>query len=734
MRLELALLVGIVFFCSWCAYIVARMNSSVSAPGQRTASELATSLAHEPQEAFRAGHLHEPSGAPTYVLRPPADQAPRSQAAAGSQSAWWPPGQPSGGQLAPLPAADYAQTPSSVHAVSAAQQQSLGGAHFSRLAPHNWQLAHLEAPSSNAAQVHEQAAGLQELQFPAARELEPQLPPTDQEQQPAETEPEEAEGVETEAQEPEQDQEGAGGSGGEGEGEDEGGLSSSPEGSQVDEVARRSSVSELVDEERERDRDGRLTVKRRRHLLNGSPVAESASGGQQEESAAAEEPETEVETDEGQPREAHESEFEQEDEPDRKEKESSKDAGGRRAAEELDFERLVEEIDRHARQRKRQQQQAQRKQQQAQRRSSPESGRKLNEETQLVGEEAAHEGPLGAGDEGGPGVLMRRSGGRQLVGETGGELGAKKGQRGASQSSAARAKGAQLGASRKPKEVHEHSLHETLEQQQWDDDSPAAKLDSLAALDSPVAELDSLAAQSPPTQVQRVGRPAEWPPAPRRPLDEEQRRMEALANDLLFSPAQWLDRRRRSAAQPDVPPALQSRPDSFRSSGSVSSTSAGQLAASSEPALVVSSLAAPLERHPLSAMEDINVEIAAAAPAAHNHSTLAAHIYQPAQQQWIMPTGQFPLPVSVSLPSMRGHSQPVGPTSGLTLGKVQRPPKWSHLPSASTKKAKKATKKKRTEREKSASASKYKAAKAYEKRKKMKKKKGECSKARKWLS
>ena len=214
MRLEIGLVVGILFFCSWCAYIVARMNSSAGPPAR--------------------------AGAESEAGRQVVEQHQQQQQPIGSDNLFAGQQQHQQSNLQP-----------------AFQQPAL--LLTAPLAGPHW-----PAASQPASQWQQQQPQLRPLQEPEMDQQEPDEDPASDDGQAQDAEEPQAAAAAA-AEEEEEEEEGE-------EPEEEGGRP------QVHgrEVVGRRSFSELEADFKERDRNGRLVAANRHHLVNGHPVVPSA--------------------------------------------------------------------------------------------------------------------------------------------------------------------------------------------------------------------------------------------------------------------------------------------------------------------------------------------------------------------------------------------------------------------------------------------------------------------------
>ena len=304
MRLELALIVGILFFCSWCAYIVARMNASVGGPTQAAGSAPQSDWVNASTVAPPAGdyqfvvnrsqselaasrqqqHQEQPSSLVTSYEPRARYQQQFQQHAAYNQPAWSP-HQMDQQQQQQLPQAGppYASA-AAINGQAPIHYQ--GSGELRQPAPSQWQAYALPtglAPKrQRAPQLFGPAPELMsgnvnnELgDYETAEAVEDAVQPqetTDQSGQEsgAADEHEDEEPDSSDVQSGPEQQLGDDAEDGPDGSDDEAEMP--PARSELKQLAQRRSYSEQDSSANERDKDGRLVVTKRRHLINGKPV------------------------------------------------------------------------------------------------------------------------------------------------------------------------------------------------------------------------------------------------------------------------------------------------------------------------------------------------------------------------------------------------------------------------------------------------------------------------------
>jgi len=315
MRLELALIVGIVFFCCWCAYIIVKMNSSVDI-SQASESSLPTAsyfnfsrfnASHQSagQAPYRVQQQQRHTGA-LYDQRQAEANAPLRAHLAGPNSSYSeqlvssyqlrPPylaqmGWPAAAAPAPAPASAPANQQASGRSQVSEANRSTWRDYSSVTPQHRWASAQHQWPQARrpyaqasawwptgnyqAAPTDQQPVGERAPPAGASASLEPAAE-DEARQSNLELNPDVDPDPDGDA---DADSDGEQLAGAEEEGGEQGGEEEPAVNRELEERAGRRSFSEDQSNSRERDKDGHLVVMERKHLINGRPVAPGGRKG-----------------------------------------------------------------------------------------------------------------------------------------------------------------------------------------------------------------------------------------------------------------------------------------------------------------------------------------------------------------------------------------------------------------------------------------------------------------------
>lgn len=491
MRLELALVFGILLFCCWCAYIIARMNASVGAPAPNSGADYVVRPNSSATYSTYSNYNPDPNQTILAAL-PSAAYSAQGQTHAGPDSAMaWQPHHATNMHPGSMGAHHHQQHHHQVHAPFArrpeasapvarlvqvpgvGEQLEAPGGHVAR-APylsgiHQWPVAAGGAPAHWPGHAYPAPVGAPNLAAAAGPGRQPQSGA-----------PDEAEQADDEGADNGLDQEAAPAN------DEPAGDESGDEQprAELDEVVGRRSFSEDELDANERDRAGNVIVAHKRHLINGRPVGAGSLKANRTNWA----PDSEA---------------------------------TRPAANQADdFDKLVSEIDGERRRHK-----SRRSGGAPTRRRGPDGEQQESDDAEeqsndpATGAERRQDSAdmLSSDKPGASDDSLNSAGGAELDANE---------QEGAEDTQAA---GTAPPTTGRPADSHEHRLHETLSAQQWDDDS------TLGA-----GKARPGASDEPPDVVGQ---------------DEEARGLEELARDLLLGAHERRKRHADSSGRPGEPGA-----------------------------------------------------------------------------------------------------------------------------------------------------------------------------------